>query len=60
MPANRSVEIGTGLFVVLGFAALGFLSTQLPGSKLSVGSTRTPSTSPRGSTTSATCEWAHR
>lgn len=40
MPANRSVEIGTGLFVVLGFAALGFLSTQLPGSKLSVGSTK--------------------
>jgi len=30
----RSVEIGTGLFVLLGFAALGFLTTQLPGSGL--------------------------
>ena len=38
MPANRGVEIGTGLFVLLGFAALAFLTTQLPGSKLSVGS----------------------
>jgi phospholipid/cholesterol/gamma-HCH transport system substrate-binding protein len=28
------VEIGTGLFVLLGFAALGFLTTQLPGSGL--------------------------
>src|SRR5690242_15178298 len=37
MPANRSVEIGTGLFVVLGFAALAFLTTQLPGSKLTLG-----------------------
>ena len=32
--ANRSIEIGTGLFVLLGFAALGFLTTQLPGSGL--------------------------
>lgn len=32
--ATRSVEIGTGLFVLLGFAALGFLTTQLPGSGL--------------------------
>jgi phospholipid/cholesterol/gamma-HCH transport system substrate-binding protein len=32
--SNRSVEIGTGLFVLLGFAALGFLTTQLPGSGL--------------------------
>ena len=32
--ANRSMEIGTGLFVLLGFAALGFLTTQLPGSGL--------------------------
>ncbi|MGH8256409.1 MAG: outer membrane lipid asymmetry maintenance protein MlaD, partial [Steroidobacteraceae bacterium] len=32
--ANRSFEIGTGLFVLLGFAALGFLTTQLPGSGL--------------------------
>jgi phospholipid/cholesterol/gamma-HCH transport system substrate-binding protein len=37
MPANRSIEIGTGLFVLLGFAALAFLTTQLPGSKLNVG-----------------------
>ena len=39
MPANRSLEIGTGLFVLLGFAALAFLTTQLPGSRLSVAST---------------------
>ncbi|MGH8230498.1 MAG: outer membrane lipid asymmetry maintenance protein MlaD, partial [Steroidobacteraceae bacterium] len=32
--ANRSIEIGTGLFVLLGFAALGFLTTQLPDSGL--------------------------
>jgi phospholipid/cholesterol/gamma-HCH transport system substrate-binding protein len=32
--SNRSVEIGTGLFALLGFAALGFLTTQLPGSGL--------------------------
>ena len=32
--SNRSVEIGTGLFVLLGFTALGFLTTQLPGSGL--------------------------
>ncbi|RYZ59880.1 MAG: outer membrane lipid asymmetry maintenance protein MlaD [Proteobacteria bacterium] len=38
MPANRSLEIGTGLFVLLGFAALAFLTTQLPGSRLSVAS----------------------
>jgi phospholipid/cholesterol/gamma-HCH transport system substrate-binding protein len=30
--SNRSLEIGTGLFVLLGFAALAFLTTQLPGS----------------------------
>ena len=29
---NRSLEIGTGLFVLLGFAALAFLTTQLPSS----------------------------
>jgi phospholipid/cholesterol/gamma-HCH transport system substrate-binding protein len=29
---NLSLEIGTGLFVLLGFAALGFLTTQLPSS----------------------------
>jgi phospholipid/cholesterol/gamma-HCH transport system substrate-binding protein len=31
---SRSLEIGTGLFVLLGFAALAFLSTQLPASGL--------------------------
>jgi phospholipid/cholesterol/gamma-HCH transport system substrate-binding protein len=30
MRATRSLEIGTGLFVLLGFAALFFLTTQLP------------------------------
>ncbi len=34
MRANRTLEIGTGLFVLLGFAALLFLTTQLPGSGL--------------------------
>jgi len=29
---SRSLEIGTGLFVLLGFAALAFLTTQLPAS----------------------------
>jgi phospholipid/cholesterol/gamma-HCH transport system substrate-binding protein len=37
MKPNRSMEIGTGLFVLLGFAALVFLTTQLPGSGLRVG-----------------------
>jgi phospholipid/cholesterol/gamma-HCH transport system substrate-binding protein len=32
--SNRSIEVGTGLFVLLGFASLGFLTTQLPGSGL--------------------------
>lgn len=32
--ANRTLELGTGLFVLLGFAALAFLTTQLPGSGL--------------------------
>ncbi|HXC57723.1 MAG TPA: outer membrane lipid asymmetry maintenance protein MlaD [Steroidobacteraceae bacterium] len=36
MKNGRSLEIGTGLFVLLGFAALLFLTTQLPGSKLGV------------------------
>jgi phospholipid/cholesterol/gamma-HCH transport system substrate-binding protein len=36
MQNNRSLEIGTGLFVVLGFAALAFLTTQLPGSSLRI------------------------
>ncbi|HET9784132.1 MAG TPA: outer membrane lipid asymmetry maintenance protein MlaD [Terriglobales bacterium] len=35
--ANRSLELGTGLFVLLGFAALAFLTTQLPGSGLHLG-----------------------
>ena len=30
--SSRSLEIGTGLFVLLGFAALAFLTTQLPSS----------------------------
>src|SRR5215468_166500 len=34
MRATRSLEIGTGLFVLLGFAALFFLTTQLPSSGL--------------------------
>lgn len=32
--SSRSVDFGTGLFVLLGFAALGFLTTQLPASGL--------------------------
>jgi phospholipid/cholesterol/gamma-HCH transport system substrate-binding protein len=36
MKNSRSLEIGTGLFVVLGFAALAFLTTQLPGSRLAM------------------------
>lgn len=36
MRPNRALEIGTGLFVLLGFAALFFLTTQLPASGLSV------------------------
>ena len=41
MRATRSFEIGTGLFVLLGLAALVFLTTQLPSSglKLSFGPT---------------------
>jgi phospholipid/cholesterol/gamma-HCH transport system substrate-binding protein len=31
---NHTLEIGTGLFVLLGFCALAFLTTQLPGSGL--------------------------
>ena len=37
MRPNRALEIGTGLFVLLGFAALLFLTTQLPGSGLNLG-----------------------
>jgi len=36
MKNQRSLEIVTGLFVLLGLAALIFLTTQLPGSKLAV------------------------
>ncbi len=37
MGSNRTLEIGTGLFVLLGFAALLFLTTQLPASGLKFG-----------------------
>jgi phospholipid/cholesterol/gamma-HCH transport system substrate-binding protein len=41
MRANRTLEIGTGLFVLLGFAALLFLTTQLPASGLKLGGAKT-------------------
>jgi len=37
MKNSRSLEIGTGAFVLLGFAALAFLTTQLPGTSLNLG-----------------------
>jgi phospholipid/cholesterol/gamma-HCH transport system substrate-binding protein len=37
MRANRTIEIGTGMFVLLGFAALLFLTTQLPASGMKFG-----------------------
>jgi phospholipid/cholesterol/gamma-HCH transport system substrate-binding protein len=37
MKPQRALEVGTGLFVLLGFAALFFLTTQLPSSGLSFG-----------------------
>jgi phospholipid/cholesterol/gamma-HCH transport system substrate-binding protein len=37
MRPNRTLEVGTGLFVLLGFTALGFLTTQLPSSGLKLG-----------------------
>jgi phospholipid/cholesterol/gamma-HCH transport system substrate-binding protein len=37
MRPNRTLEIGTGLFVLLGFAALLFLATQLPTSGVKFG-----------------------
>jgi phospholipid/cholesterol/gamma-HCH transport system substrate-binding protein len=37
MKNSRSLEIGTGLFVLLGFAALAFLTTQLPGTSMKLG-----------------------
>jgi phospholipid/cholesterol/gamma-HCH transport system substrate-binding protein len=38
MRPNRTLEIGTGMFVLLGFAALLFLTTQLPSSGIKVAS----------------------
>jgi phospholipid/cholesterol/gamma-HCH transport system substrate-binding protein len=40
MRATRTSEIGTGLFVLLGFTALFFLTTQLPGSGLKLGNSK--------------------
>lgn len=40
MRANRTLEIGTGFFVLLGFAALFFLTTQLPSSGIRLGGTQ--------------------
>ena len=40
MQSNRTLEIGTGLFVLLGFAALLFLTTQLPASGLKFGAAK--------------------
>jgi phospholipid/cholesterol/gamma-HCH transport system substrate-binding protein len=37
MQSNRTLEIGTGLFVLLGFAALLFLTTQLPAGAVKFG-----------------------
>ncbi len=42
MRANRSLEIGTGLFVLLGLAALLFLTTQLPSSGFKFGFDKVP------------------
>jgi len=42
MRATRSLEIGTGLFVILGLAALFFLTTQLPGNGLKLGFGKAP------------------
>jgi len=41
MRSTRTLEIGTGLFVLLGFVALFFLTTQLPGSGLKLGGAKT-------------------
>src|SRR5215467_7592825 len=40
MRATRTLEIGTGLFVLLGFTALFFLTTQLPSSGLKLSSAK--------------------
>ena len=37
MRSTRNLEVGTGLFVLLGFAALVFLTTQLPASGIKLG-----------------------
>ncbi len=37
MRVNPTLELGTGLFVLLGFAALLFLTTQLPASGIKIG-----------------------
>ena len=42
MRATRSLEIGTGLFVILGLAAIIFLTTQLPSSGLKLGFGKIP------------------
>ncbi len=41
MRSTRNLEVGTGLFVLLGFAALAFLTTQLPSSGLKLGGAKT-------------------
>jgi phospholipid/cholesterol/gamma-HCH transport system substrate-binding protein len=41
MRSNRNLEVGTGLFVLLGFAALVFLTTQLPSSGFKLGADKT-------------------
>jgi phospholipid/cholesterol/gamma-HCH transport system substrate-binding protein len=40
MRSTRNLEVGTGLFVLLGFAALAFLTTQLPSSGLKLGGSK--------------------
>jgi phospholipid/cholesterol/gamma-HCH transport system substrate-binding protein len=40
MQSNRTLELGTGLFVLLGFVALFFLATQLPSSGLKFSATK--------------------
>ena len=60
MKNTRSLEIGTGLFVLLGFAALAFLTTQLPGTSLKLGGATPGIASPPSSTTSATSSRVRR
>jgi phospholipid/cholesterol/gamma-HCH transport system substrate-binding protein len=40
MRSTRNLEVGTGFFVLLGFAALAFLTTQLPSSGLKLGGSK--------------------